>query len=47
MVIGFLKGIWQFCGYLFWPQWKRGFKMEEGRWKFFMQDVSKNKSFEK
>ncbi len=18
---GFLKGIWQFCSYLFWPQW--------------------------
>lgn len=18
---GFLKGVWQFCSYLFWPQW--------------------------
>ena len=29
-----LKAIWQFCSYLFWPQWgpRRGVREEAGEW---------------
>ncbi len=39
----FLKGVWAFCSYLFWPQWGRKRRAEQQAYEARLDEAMKQK----